>query len=112
MEDCEHAFVRSLGLSVHGADPEGRNIGFVRAEASCSWHAPLRFEEEFQITLTVIGGSERTVRYAFVVQRGDLVVASGAMIVVCVLTDASPMRAVGLPAVMAEIVTRILGPFP
>ena len=45
MEVVEHAFFRSLGLSVHQSSVEGMN-GFARVHASCDYHAPLRYQDE------------------------------------------------------------------
>lgn len=52
MEEVEHAFWRSHGLSVVFAH-EGREISWPRVATSCEYFAPLRFEDELELVLTV-----------------------------------------------------------
>ena len=55
MEATEHAFFRSLGLTIHGHEA-GTTTGWPRVSATCDYRAPLRFEEEVEIhpkTLTL-----------------------------------------------------------
>ena len=51
MESAEHAFFRSLGLSVRRPRPLPQSVGRVHTEADFS--APLRFEDEVEIQLLV-----------------------------------------------------------
>ena len=69
MEDCEHAFLRSLGTSVHGQDAEGQRL-FPRVHAEADYRAPLRFEDEVDITLTIQEQRRKVLVYAFTFTRG------------------------------------------
>ena len=44
MELAEHAFIRSLGFSVHMQVEQGE-IGWPRVKVTCDYRKPLRFEE-------------------------------------------------------------------
>lgn len=68
MEAAEHAFFRSLGLSVHESSAQGMN-GFARVHASCDFIAPLRYEDEVEIHLIVAKKSEKTITYEAVFRK-------------------------------------------
>ncbi|MCB9679895.1 MAG: acyl-CoA thioesterase [Alphaproteobacteria bacterium] len=62
LEDCEHAFLRSVGMPVHAVDADGERL-FPRVEATCAWKAPLRFDEEATLTLDVVALRRKVVVY-------------------------------------------------
>jgi YbgC/YbaW family acyl-CoA thioester hydrolase len=107
MEMTEHAFFRSLGLSVH-MEIDGRFYGWPRVQVSCDFKHPLKFEEEFEITLIVSEKRARSLRYTFEVsrQREDqrILVARGSFTVVCVSmdTESGQMRAVSIPEIISR----------
>ena len=51
MEAAEHAFFRSLGLSIHSGEPNP--VSWPRVHAACDFSSPLRFEDSFEIRLLV-----------------------------------------------------------
>lgn len=67
MEEAEHAFVRSLGLSIHPPEELRGPIrrGWPRVSANCDFKAPLFFEEEVEIELAVAEVRPRSIRYRF-----------------------------------------------
>ena len=66
MEDCEHAFYRSLNESVHKMDDgEGGWVGWPRIHASCDYRNPLRFEDEVDIEMLVADVGNKTIEYRF-----------------------------------------------
>lgn len=83
MESAEHAFFRSLGMSVHTT---GAAVGWPRVHASCDFRYPLRFEDRFEVRLLVREVRSRSIVYdirfhklngeAREVARGTLKVAS------------------------------------
>lgn len=112
MEEVEHAFYRSLGLTVHGmeGDETGSIVGFPRVHASADYRKPLRFEEEFEIELLVKEVRPRTMEHVIAFwklseagDRGELA-ATGRLVVVCVTKDeaAGGMRAVKIPDRLAS----------
>ena len=101
MEEAEHALWREAGLSI--AAP-GYEVGFPRVSATCDYHRPLRFEDEFDIVIRVAAMSEKTIRYACEMTRDGTRVASGSIIVASVMKQADgSLKSVPLPP---DIVTR------
>jgi len=101
MEEAEHALWREAGLTIARA---GEETGFPRLAASCDFHAPLRFEDEFEVWVRVARITRRTLRYTFVMTRGETQIATGSTTVACVSKrPGEPMKAIDLPA---DIVAR------
>jgi YbgC/YbaW family acyl-CoA thioester hydrolase len=101
MEACEHAFVRSLGASVHPGEeaPEGV-IGWPRVHASCDYRRPLRYDQEVDVVLTVREKKERALAYdfRFLLPGEGEPLATGRLVVVPVARVDGQIRAVPLPA--------------
>lgn len=101
MESAEHAFLRSLGASVHSVD-EGVLCGWPRVKAECEYLAPLRFEEEVEIRLRVREKRNRSMAYEFTFHRsehgkpGELV-ARGAITAVYIRRDAKTGKMAAAP---------------
>jgi acyl-CoA thioesterase FadM len=81
MEEAEHALWREAGLRIAAADEEA---GFPRLATSFEYHAPLRFDEEFEVHIRIAAITRRTIRYACLVTRGETRIASGALTIACV----------------------------
>ena len=64
MEAAEHAFLRSLGLSVV-MDIDGGKYGLPRVSAACDYLRPARFGDELTIKVTVVKVGRSSVNYAF-----------------------------------------------
>ena len=107
MEVTEHAFFRSLGLSIHMED-EGRSIGWPRVHASCDYKQPLSFEDEVEVHLIVREKKSKSLTYEFIFRKpgeeGPVEVARGRITAVCVMLDSESgrMRAVTIPEVIAS----------
>ena len=88
MEATEHAFFRSLGLSIH-AHEEGTTTGWPRVSATCDYARPLRFEEEVEIQLVVAEVRSRAVRYEFTFRKvaDGSEVARGQLTAVCAAVE-------------------------
>ncbi len=99
MEEAEHAMWRAAGLSIHGRD---QDVGFPRVSTSFDFHRPLRFEEEFEVWLRITAMTKRTMKYACVLTREDVTVATGSLTVACVrvLSD-DRLAAVEIPEEIA-----------
>jgi YbgC/YbaW family acyl-CoA thioester hydrolase len=95
MEEAEHAMWRAAGLSIY---THGSEIHWPRVSAACEFRQPLRFEEEFDVTVWIAAITARTIRYGCELTRGGEVVANGSMTVACVATAGAEMRAVPIPA--------------
>jgi acyl-CoA thioester hydrolase len=106
MERAEHAFWRSLGMSVmdQTAATEDR-VGWPRVHATCDYKAPLRFEEEFTVEMLVEEIRSKVIRYLFRFRRLDgQLVAEGRVTAACVRKDSATgqMKAVAIPQPILE----------
>lgn len=68
MEAAEHALFRVAGLSVHRTT-ERAESGFARVDARCTFQAPLRYQEWFEIEVLIAKIGRTSMRYAFVFRR-------------------------------------------
>lgn len=105
MESAEHAFFRSLGLSV--APPKtASSVGWPRVHTEADFSAPLRFEDEVEIQLLVAEKKSKALTYAFRLRKlngpdgGE--VARGAITVVCVKMVNGQMKATNIPKAIAD----------
>lgn len=65
MESAEHALLKHLGLQLF-IQQEEAFYGWPRVRASCAYHAPLRFEDNLEVTVYIQDLLPRAVRYKFV----------------------------------------------
>ena len=102
MEQAEHAFLRSLGLSVH-MELEGLRLGWPRLAASCEFLEPVRFEDEVEIHLTVKRKGGKSMTYSVEFSRGGRPVARGEITSVCCERgEDGSLTAVPVPEVFAS----------
>ncbi len=94
MEACEAGFYRSLGLPLISFVP-GNVVGWPRVSASCSYKAPLRFNDTVEVRLLIKEVRTRAVIYLFqfrLVTDGQVqpaVLAEGEIAAVCVTAAAA-----------------------
>ena len=99
-EEAEHAMWREHGLSV---EPRETDIGWPRVSASCEFLRPLRFEDEVEVRLRVVGKTSKTLRYQAIIIHGDKIAAAGTMTTICVeKRPGQPFRAIAIPADIAD----------
>jgi len=99
-EDAEHALWREAGLSIHSKESP---IGWPRVAASCEYHRPLKFEQEFEITVRIGEMTKRTIAYFGEITRSGQRIAIGNWKIACVdkLPDGS-MKSAEIPADVAN----------
>jgi acyl-CoA thioester hydrolase len=96
MEEVEHAFFRSLDLSIVMTH-EALQIGWPRVAASCEYLGPLRFEDEVEIKMRVLKVGEKSFNYEVEFLWEGRKVAVGKMTSVCCEMLHSGMRAIVIP---------------
>jgi len=104
MEAAEHAFFRSLGLSIH-MEHEGRIVGWPRVATECSFARPLKFEDEFEIHLVVRQKNHGSLTYGFFFyDESGRQIAKGSIKVACVDYDpaTSKMRSIRIPEFISD----------
>ncbi len=84
MEQAEHEFLRSVGLSVV-ADVEGQKISWPRVAAECNYRRSIRFEQMLDIHLSIERMGDKSVTYQFQFVESGQTVADGRVTAVCCL---------------------------
>jgi len=97
MEEVEHAFFRSLGMSVVMRHGDG-DITWPRVSVSCDYSGPVRFEDELDLRLRVAKVGGKSLVFEVDVMKGGERVALGKMTSVCCTLDNGTMRSVTIPA--------------
>ncbi len=96
MEEVEHAFFRSLGLSVAMVH-EAVEIGWPRVSAACEFFGPLRFEDEVELKMRVTKVGEKSFNYEVDFFWEGRRIALGKMTSVCCEMLETGMRAMAIP---------------
>ena len=122
MEETEHAFYRSLGLSVHPLQHgiSDTSTGWPRLKASAEYRLPLQFEEEFEVELLVAEIRSKAIRYEFYFWKKPddpaqrKLSAWGELVVVAVKADPGTreMHATAIPDNFRERITCAPGDGP
>ena len=101
VEEAEHAMWRAAGVSINTHD---RGIGWPRVAASFEFRKPLRFEDEFDVHLSVAAKTSKTIRYTAVLKKDGEVHAEGSLTIICVRRVAGqPVKAIDMPADLASL---------
>ena len=98
MEEAEHALWRAAGLSIA---PRDAVVGFPRVTAAFEYRRPLRFEDEFDVRIRIVGLSDKAIRYVCELTQDGHSIATGTMTVVCVRTDVTPLKSGPIPSEIA-----------
>lgn len=102
METAEHEFLGRLGTAVH-ARHDGRLVGWPRLAAAAEYVSPARLGDELAIHLEVERKGTKSMTYRFTFHCGERLVARGRMSsACCVLDDPTGLRAIPIPAALAE----------
>lgn len=96
MEEVEHEFLRSRGLSVVMHDAEGV-LSWPRVSAHCDYQGAVRFEDLVDVELNVDRIGKKSVTYRFVFRHGQRQVAEGRLTAVCCRMEQDAPRAVPIP---------------
>lgn len=112
MEEAEHAFYRSLGLSVHpmAAGETVTDTGWPRLKAAAEYFLPLRFEEEAEVELVVAEMRTKAMRLVFRIWKNPddaatrALAAVGEFVVVAVASapGTREMKGTPIPAAFRE----------
>jgi YbgC/YbaW family acyl-CoA thioester hydrolase len=106
MEEVEHAFFRSVGLSVSMQHDEV-HVGWPRVSAACEYFGPVRFEDELELRLRVTRVGDKSFNYEVDFLLGDRRVALGKITSVCCALDpqGGSMRSISIPQTLREKLT-------
>ena len=96
MEDAEHAFWRSVGLSVITQDGD-RQISWPRVATQCEYFAPVHFEDELELILTIGELGNRSVAFDIEFRRDGEKIAAGQLKAVCCATADGHFESIPIP---------------
>ena len=95
MEEAEHALWRSVGMSIV---PPGHDFGLPRVNANIDFKAPLKFEDEFEVVVTIEKVSRSSISYRHAIVKGETVIAEGTMTAVHVdKKPGEPLKSAPIP---------------
>lgn len=98
MEEAEHEFFRSLGLSIMQETEDGAIISWPRVSAACRYESPGYYGELLEIRLAVTRISEKSLTIEYGFYRGETRIAHGEMKTVCCLfRHGEPMTSIPIP---------------
>ncbi len=96
MEEVEHAFWRSMGVSVISQDGEG-TISWPRVATSCEYFTPARFEDVLELALVVENVGDRSVSYEVEFRCDGRRIALGRTTAVCCTMEAGQFQTTSIP---------------
>jgi acyl-CoA thioester hydrolase len=87
MEEAEHEFLRSLGLSVVIDETAGGDVRKIltwpRVHCECDYASPLKFEETVDIGVSITRLGDKSISYQFDFEREGKRIAQGKVTAVC-----------------------------
>jgi len=107
MEEAEHEFWRSLGLSVHMLD-RAPGVSWPRVRVSCEYTAPARFEDDLEIAVRLARVGGRSLDFEVEFLRDGRRIAAGRMTVVCCRYDEGGFRSVEIPASIRAVLPAVV----
>jgi YbgC/YbaW family acyl-CoA thioester hydrolase len=102
MEEIEHAWFRSLGMSVIQPHAVG-TVSWPRITVSCEYFAPARFEDVLELHLELMTLSDKSMTYEVAFYKDGTKTARGRMKAVCCRTfDGGRFESIPIPADIRE----------
>ena len=102
MEEIEHAFWRSVNLSVVCRDGE-QEVSWPRVSANCEYFAPARFEDELELVLIVGKVTEKSVTYDIDFRCGGKRLAKGSTAAACCTVADGRFQSVRIPEYLRRV---------
>ncbi len=108
MEEAEHQFFRSHGLSIMREQDDGALISWPRVSASCSFEAPAYYEDVLEIRMNVAHKGARSLTMKFEFWRDEVRIAHGQVkTACCVYRRGEPIRSITIPDEYSEKIEEI-----
>lgn len=70
MEDCEHEFLRELGVTVYASGASDLTA-WPRVDVSCRYFAPIHFDDEVAVQLLIKAIGKSSLTYQFQIRRRE-----------------------------------------
>lgn len=105
MEQAEHAFFRSLGLSIMEKQADGATIGWPRVSASCRFIAPANHGDELEIRVWVTRKGVKSLTFKIEFHHDGKQLAHGQLKTVCCLVrHGHPLESIEIPAAYSDLI--------
>ena len=105
MEQTEHEFFRSLGLTIVNSQQDGTTIGWPRVAVNCRFESPARYEDLVTARLSVQRIGVKSLTYDIAFSIGDRPVAKGTMKTVCCkIGHELPLTSIPIPDEYLEVI--------
>lgn len=102
MEEAEHAFLHSRGLSVALDDPKGK-LGFPKVSATCDYKRPAHYEDLIDIHVEISSSGGKSVTYDCSFRVGDRLLATGQLkVAFCRFPTGKPPYAIPITDAVME----------
>jgi YbgC/YbaW family acyl-CoA thioester hydrolase len=102
MEETEHAFFRSLGLSI--VQPhEGGTLSWPRVRVSCEYFGPVHFEDEVEMRMVLTDVGEKSATYEMTFSFEGKRVARGRIKMVCCLMKDGMFSSIPIPSFLRPL---------
>jgi YbgC/YbaW family acyl-CoA thioester hydrolase len=101
MEEVEHAFFRSLGLSVTMTS-DAVEIGWPRISTSCEYLGPARFEDDVTLLMRITRIGEKSLNYDVDFLVSGQPIARGKMTSVCCSLSAGGFQSIAIPPAIRQ----------
>lgn len=102
METAEHQLLAALGAPAVHFEHQGREIGWPRVAAACSYRSPVKMGDVLEIAVTVKQRGRRSLTYGFEFSCGERQVASGEISCICCALGGDKLEPVPIPDFLAE----------
>ncbi len=96
MEEVEHEFLRSLGLSCI-MERDGQRITWPRVNATCDFIRPVRFEDVVDVHLSVKRKGTKSITFEFVFSHNGVEVARGHVTTACCRIENDKLVSIPIP---------------
>lgn len=107
VEVAEHAFFRSLGLSVVMPQEEGSKITWPRVCCSFEYKKPIKFEDVVDIYIKINDIGTKSLKYTAIIKHKEEEVAIGhSTIVCCLYSKEKGLRSIAIPQRFRECFTK------
>lgn len=83
MEEAEHAWWRSCGLTVYEGNLRDDGVSWPRVATDCQYLAPVRFDDEIDIDVQLVRMGQRSVEFRFEFRLGERSIARGFIKAAC-----------------------------
>jgi len=103
MEQAEHEFFRSLGLSIMQKQADGTVIGWPRVSAACTFEAPAYYDDLLEVRLSVVCKGVKSLTMKFEFWRDETRIARGQLKTACCLCrHDAPIKSIEIPPSYSE----------